>query len=257
MSRQCAAPTLWRCQCMASESGPRTWTRYMPTLRMPRFGSTEMTIGSVMYGPPSSGQVVRIGSFITSISPPRQTTSWHGGVPFMRRGGNFETSSRRGRSPSLAIRPSGTLRSSSLVMRCPISSRSSTPRAIDMRRIEPKRLMATGQGERVPSWRMTCSKSSALPPPGCFMTRSAISQSSSLAATGCVMRASSPSVSRAAMNAERESNVTTGCGRWDVGGIGSSRIHTVSSSFQNQGSLTSHISHPISVVPHGWRQHQA
>jgi transcriptional antiterminator NusG len=93
-------------------------------------------------------------------------------------------SSRRGRRPSLAMRPSGTLRSRSLVMRPPMSSRFSTPRAIDIRRMEPNRLMATGHGDRLPSWRMTFSNRSALPPPGCFMTRSAISHSSSFACTG-------------------------------------------------------------------------
>ena len=48
ISRQCAAPTLCRCQCIASVSRPSTWTRYIPTLRMPRAGSLVMTIGSVM-----------------------------------------------------------------------------------------------------------------------------------------------------------------------------------------------------------------
>ncbi len=48
ISRQCAAPTLWRCQCMASEFRSRTCTRYIPTLRIPFDGSREMTIGSVM-----------------------------------------------------------------------------------------------------------------------------------------------------------------------------------------------------------------
>jgi hypothetical protein len=48
ISRQCAAPTLCRCQCMATVSFPSTCTRYIPTLRIPRFGSREMTMGSVM-----------------------------------------------------------------------------------------------------------------------------------------------------------------------------------------------------------------
>ena len=75
ISRQCAAPTLCRCQCIARVRGPSTCTRYMPTLRMPRFGSFEITIGSVMYGPPSSGQQVMIGSVRRSISPSRSTMS--------------------------------------------------------------------------------------------------------------------------------------------------------------------------------------
>jgi hypothetical protein len=49
ISRQCAAPTLWRCQCIASSFGFRcTWIRYIPTFRMPRDGSSVITIGSVM-----------------------------------------------------------------------------------------------------------------------------------------------------------------------------------------------------------------
>ena len=48
ISRQWAAPTLWRCQCMASVSRPSTWTRYMPTFRIPRAGSVVITIGRVM-----------------------------------------------------------------------------------------------------------------------------------------------------------------------------------------------------------------
>jgi hypothetical protein len=67
ISRQCAAPTLCRCQCIAIVRGPSTCTRYMPTFRMPRFGSREITMGSVMYGPPSSGQQVITGIFRRSI----------------------------------------------------------------------------------------------------------------------------------------------------------------------------------------------
>ena len=48
ISRQCAAPTLWRCQCIASVRGPVTWTRYIPTFRMPLAGSVVITIGRVM-----------------------------------------------------------------------------------------------------------------------------------------------------------------------------------------------------------------
>src|SRR2546425_1258983 len=33
ITRQCAAPTLWRCQCIARVLGPSTWTRYIPTLQ--------------------------------------------------------------------------------------------------------------------------------------------------------------------------------------------------------------------------------
>ncbi len=48
ISRQCAAPTLCRCQCIASVSRPITWIRYIPTFRIPRAGSRVITIGRVM-----------------------------------------------------------------------------------------------------------------------------------------------------------------------------------------------------------------
>src|SRR5258706_5864592 len=35
ITRQCAAPTLCRCQCMAREFFPSTCTRYIPTFRTP------------------------------------------------------------------------------------------------------------------------------------------------------------------------------------------------------------------------------
>ena len=47
--------------------------------------------------------------------------------------------------------PSGTFISSSSVMRAPTSSSDSTPSDMLMRRIEPKRLMPTGNAEREPS----------------------------------------------------------------------------------------------------------
>ena len=162
ISRQCAAPTLWRCQCIASVFFESTCTRYIPTFRTFVCGSLLMTIGSVMYGPPSSGQQVMIGSFPRSISSPRQTTSWHAGVPPFTRGGNFAISSSRGSSANLPSSPSGTLRSSSCVMRAPCSSRSATPSESAIRFIEPKRLIATGYGEREPSASTGCSNKQRL-----------------------------------------------------------------------------------------------
>jgi len=47
-SRQCAAPTLCRCQCIASVFRLSTCTRYIPTFRTPRTGSVVITIGRVM-----------------------------------------------------------------------------------------------------------------------------------------------------------------------------------------------------------------
>ena len=178
ISRQCAAPTLCRCQCMASVFRPVCMMRYIPTLRMPRFGSRVITMGNVMYAPPSSGQHLINGSLSRSTSSPRQTISWQGARPRRIRGGNLPTSSSRGSIDSLPINPSGTFSSSSSVIRAPTSSSDSTPSDMLMRRIDPNRLIATGNADGAPSIRTACSNSSALPPPGCFMTRSAISHSS-------------------------------------------------------------------------------
>jgi len=81
-------------------------------------------------------------------------------------------------------------------MRSACSETSSTPSAIAMRFQEPKRLMATGMSLMEPSSSTGFSKSSALPPPGLFMTRSAISVISSRTATGSRTRTSSPCRSR-------------------------------------------------------------
>ncbi len=43
IARQCAAPTLWRCQCIASSFLPSTCTRYIPTFLTPDSGSRVMT----------------------------------------------------------------------------------------------------------------------------------------------------------------------------------------------------------------------
>ena len=155
-----------------------------------------------MYGPPSSGQHVMIGSFERSISLPFQTIAWLGAEPPFTRGGNFPISSSLGSMESFPINPSGTFICTSSVMRTPMSSRSETPSESAMRFIEPKRLMATGYAEREPSRSSTCSNKSAGPPCGLFITRSAISQISSSARTGCLMRTNSPIASIRSMNSE-------------------------------------------------------
>ncbi len=48
ISCQWAAPTLCRCQCMASSRGPCTWTRYSPTFRTRVAGSLVITMPQVM-----------------------------------------------------------------------------------------------------------------------------------------------------------------------------------------------------------------
>ena len=62
LSRRCAAPSLWICQCIIAVRRSTFWIRYMPQLRDPLRGSWLNTSGNVMNGPPSSGQHVRIGS---------------------------------------------------------------------------------------------------------------------------------------------------------------------------------------------------
>src|SRR6478672_2272396 len=55
-SLKCFAETLCLCQCMAVRIGPNTCIRYIPTLRIPVFGSFVWMTGSVTNGPPSFGQ---------------------------------------------------------------------------------------------------------------------------------------------------------------------------------------------------------
>jgi hypothetical protein len=80
--------------------------------------------------------------------------------------------------------PSGTFISRSSVIRAPTASSESTPSDMLMRRIDPNRLIATGNADGVPSMSTGRSNNRALPPPGCFMTRSAISHSSRFTDTG-------------------------------------------------------------------------
>jgi hypothetical protein len=75
ISAKCAAPVLWRCQCIATVFLLICCTRYMPTFLMPRAGSLLTTAVMVRNGPPSSGQVVSTGSLSRSISLPCQTIS--------------------------------------------------------------------------------------------------------------------------------------------------------------------------------------
>jgi len=84
-------------------------------------------------------------------------------------------SNKRGSSASFATRPSGTLKVEHLrdamadLIEIPYSQRHA------IRRMEPNTLIATGNSDRDPFINTGCSNSSAGPPPGRFMTRSAIS----------------------------------------------------------------------------------
>src|SRR6266540_35642 len=220
ISRQCAAPTLWRCQCIAKVSLPSTCTRYIPTLRTPVLGSRVITPPSVIYGPPSSGQQIGTGSLERSTSAPLRTISWHGGRPETLLGGNLATSASRGNIASLPSSESGTLRFNSSAMRAPMSSKQGTPSASAMRFSEPNRFTATGCGDGAPPGSVGRVNSSAGPPPGDFMQRSAISVISLSTETGCSTRARSPPASMAAMNCRRLSSAM-------VDGADPARAHLV------------------------------
>src|SRR6266540_79224 len=203
--RQCAAPTLCRCQCIASVFLLRTWTRYIPTLRTPDTGSRVMTPPSVMYGPPSSGQQIGTGKRVRSTSESLRTVFWLAGPPTVL-GGNFAISASRGSIASLPSKPSGTFIASSSVMRAPTWSRHSTPSASDMRFSEPNKLTATGYCDLPPPRSVGCVKSSAGPPPGDFMQRSATSVISLSTETGRVTRVRWPALSIAPTNSRRLSS---------------------------------------------------
>ena len=70
---------------------------------------------------------------------------------------------------------------------------------------DPSVLMATGKGETWP-WMVGFSNRSALPPPGFFISRSAIAVISSSVATGSEMRLSSPASSRCWTQSRNDSN---------------------------------------------------
>src|ERR1035441_2701221 len=86
-----------------------------------------------------------------------------------------------------------------------ISSIELAPRLIAMRREEPSVLMASGNGEGCPLT-VGFSRNSAWPPPGFFISRSAISVISSSVATACVMRRNSPAASSRFRYSRNESN---------------------------------------------------
>ncbi len=69
-----------------------------------------------------------------------------------------------------------------------------------MRRVEPNALISTGNADVLPEGSTGFSKSSALPPPGDFISRSASAVISSSVRTGSGMRTSSPAASSFSAN---------------------------------------------------------
>src|SRR5881394_954210 len=202
IARQCAAPTLCRCQCIANVFLPSTCTRYIPTFLTPDSGFLVITPPSVMYGPPSSGQQIGTGNCVRSTSASWITVFWQA-ARLTLFGGNLAISASRGSSANLPSNPSGTFIASSSAMRAPTWSRHSTPRASDMRRSEPNRLTATGYCDFPPVRSVGCVNSRAGPPPADFMQRSAISVISLSIEIGRAIRVSSPALSIAPMNSRR------------------------------------------------------
>ena len=154
-----------------------------------------MTSGNVMNGPASSGQHVRIGSWLRSTASPVATTSWQG-PPRTVLGKTEASSVTFGIAFSFPRIPSGGFGSRKNSSREFHSSHDSICRARSMRRREPNALIATGISE--PS---TFSKRRAGPP--AFTHRSAISEISHRGDTRCRMRTRSPSASSARRNSPR------------------------------------------------------
>ena len=73
-----------------------------------------------------------------------------------------------------------------------------------MRFSEPKALISTGKAEIFPEGKSGFSMSSALPPPGDFISRLARAVISRSVRTGSVMRTNSPAVSSLSANSRME-----------------------------------------------------
>ena len=168
--------------------------RYMPQLRLPVSGFLENTIGSVMKGPPSSGQQCRTGSSrseklslrITSLQSPSFTIL----------GKKAPTSASFGSIFSFPIKPSGMRICRYSEMRAATSSTESTSKASCMRFMLAKALINTGI-----SLPLGFSNSKAGPAP--FTERSANSVISRCGSTSKPMRLSSSFFSSARMKSRK------------------------------------------------------
>ena len=199
--RQSAAPSLWICQCMKVVRASIFCIRYMPTLRVPVFGSIVITAGSVMNGAGSPGQQRWIGSRSRSMSSPVSTTSWQApretvfGIESA-----IDFSFLRPRTFSTS--PCGGCSSSTSSSRSAMSSSRSTPKARHIRRSVPN--WFTSSGCAAPFGR---SNRSAGPP--AFTVRSTISVASRSGSTSAATRTSSPSRSSRAIQSRRSAGGAT------------------------------------------------
>ena len=184
--RPCAAASASRaCSC------PSTWMRYMPTLRIPRFGSRgdHHRQRDVRGRRPPASDVMN-GSLSRSTSSPRQHDFLAGAAAASSPAAETSPTSSQLAAASTACRqPVGHLELEQLGDAVADRRRGRRRRApAHIRRIEPKRLIADRDARsRCRRRASTCSKSSAGPPPGLFITRSAISAISRRARTGWVI----------------------------------------------------------------------
>ena len=81
-----------------------------------------------------------------------------------------------------------------------------TSSAIAMRFSEPNALISTGKAETFPEGKSGFSISSALPPPGAFISRLASAVISRSVRTGSLMRTNSPAASSLSANSRMEEN---------------------------------------------------
>ena len=133
-------PSLCSCQCIAVERESSFCMRYMPTFRVPVFGSWVMTAGSVMNGAGSPGQQCWIGRRSRSTSSPSSTTSWWAARrTVFGRESAIDFSVFRPRT--FSARPCGGCISSTDPSFAAASSRRSTPSARHMRRSVPNWLI--------------------------------------------------------------------------------------------------------------------
>ena len=201
--------------------------RYSPRLRSPVSGSRVTTQGNVRNRPPSSGQHFRIGrsrrdggleSRVVGSSTSgalgqgavrgagasnRWMTSLHAPV-LARLGLAWRRVSAWPSSAKVSRMPVGGLAWMSEPSSAATASTLSAPSAMAMRLAEPMVLMATRCGETRPLT-VGCSMSSARPPSGFFISRSANSVISNSVASGWLTRVSSPACSRASRNAAYDS----------------------------------------------------
>ena len=175
--------------------------RYMPTFRVPVFGSWVMTAGSVMNGAGSPGQQCWIGRRSRSTSSPSSTTSWWAARrTVFGRESAIDFSVFRPRT--FSARPCGGCISSTEPSLAAASSRLSTPSARHMRRSVPNWLIRSGSCEP-----FVRSNRSAGPP--LLTVRSTISVTSRYGSTSALTRTSSPSRSRSAIHSRRSAGAVT------------------------------------------------